>query len=1289
MSNYKGEIGQSSSLIHDTMNNQFAKKKIYSLITKIDVYYTETGIIGVFPLFKDKALNNEIFKESYYPKFLKELDKIKQTCIIKGIEIKHEETNFYKGESISKMKVVYDENKQQILSLKISTQNKVYSYGNHSLFNKREFTTLSKPNNFIPGFKCGFIKDANEIPYLTYIRTHFASNDDFHKYYYEQRGDESERDFSYLKKLFSFPFYLLDIIGRYILNLIDKTIKFLIILSLFLLPLLIYCYHSQNIYNGIIKVNNVNSNYTHFEKLDSIKIYTDKYGFTHIKANSIYDTYFALGFEHAKSRLWQIDIQRRTARGKLSEFFGNFTLKIDLTVRKLGLNELAIKFADYVRKNSKYINEVNSYIDGINFYAKNFLLPIEYDLTFTKFEEWTLEDTIALLNFHSFALSHDWNMEVWYKSLEEGMGKEFADIVFSYRDVNYPFWNDTIVNDDELMELGLHKFRKKSEEILKKERDFVKNFQKEKKNEERIKKDKDDKKLNKENIKEMDLKDNRTLRRENEEEIKKSENTSSDKNVKKENETLTSKTNIKINDTLDKKIPNQELKNKTKQEPESIKQESKKEPKQESEEISKPEQGTKQEIKKENKSIKQESSSIKQESKNETKKESEKKLQPEKELKKEKKKKEDLLKPKEEKKQDKNSTTPESKKEKALNQSLKKEKETSKISTQKENKSNSEMKEPKNKERQSKNNKKPENIDSTSSFTSGPLQTEGASNCWVLSGNYTTSGKPLLSNDPHLPNNMPSLFFVVKLYLEDDIISGASLPGTPFIATGSNKFVTWGLTTENSDNTDLCEERIEDNFYIYDNKKFPIEIVHDEIKVRFGKNVNFDIKYTRNGPLIDQTVPKELLLLNQPFHFDSPISFRSAFYKFNFTNFDFYFGINFAKNKNDFLSVVHKAVAPNYNFHYATKDGEIGWIPLGRLTVKNYYNRFCRGYTSEDDIIKYVPRSEMLSLSNPKKGYIVTANNKPASFNYTYELRGHHNHVRAHRINEMILKFINENHKITINDTMKMINDVHESLAEYILPKILKIIEKNSRFDINQNKYYSMLKKWNFEMNKDSREATIYSVFERDIGYYLLENKFNDIMARGEMSYLHYWNFITGIIDKLYKGERIDMKQCAYRSGNSNCEIYLVNIFNNLETSLKKYMDKNGQIKKWGEINSNDFPYIPFDIIPLINKFFSRRIFGGGNKNTVKIARGPYNHKKSEFIGTQSARLKFICEMNDPFNPYIVIPGGNGGSPFNKYFDNLSKEHENAILYKFENVNFENISNEDDRLIILQKEKLV
>ena len=107
---------------------------------------------------------------------------------------------------------------------------------------------------------------------------------------------------------------------------------------------------------------------------------------------------------------------------------------------------------------------------------------------------------------------------------------------------------------------------------------------------------------------------------------------------------------------------------------------------------------------------------------------------------------------------------------------------------------------------------------------------------------------------------------------------------------------------------------------------------------------------------------------------------------------------------------------------------------------------------------------------------------------------------------------------------------------------------------------------------------------------------------------------------------------------------------------------RNNQSYK--EINSNIFPQIPFDNIPILNQFFSRRVYGGGNRNTVKIARGPFNHKTSEFIGTQSARLKFICEMNDPTNPYIVIPGGNGGSPFNKYYNNLAKAHEDALLYK-------------------------
>ena len=60
-----------------------------------------------------------------------------------------------------------------------------------------------------------------------------------------------------------------------------------------------------------------------------------------------------------------------------------------------------------------------------------------------------------------------------------------------------------------------------------------------------------------------------------------------------------------------------------------------------------------------------------------------------------------------------------------------------------------------------------------------------------------------------------------------------------------------------------------------------------------------------------------------------------------------------------------------------------------------------------------------------------------------------------------------------------MINDVKESFAEYILPKILNILERNHIRDLNKNLYYNMFKRWNYTMNKESEVATLYAVFER------------------------------------------------------------------------------------------------------------------------------------------------------------------------------------------------------------------
>ena len=149
---------------------------------------------------------------------------------------------------------------------------------------------------------------------------------------------------------------------------------------------------------------------------------------------------------------------------------------------------------------------------------------------------------------------------------------------------------------------------------------------------------------------------------------------------------------------------------------------------------------------------------------------------------------------------------------------------------------------------------------------------------------------------------MPGMLFIAKLYLPDgNIISGASLPGSPVIITGSNSYISWGITTENSDTADICEELIQGDHYTKDNTKRPLIISKEIINIKNKPSVEIEVQITENGRVFGKSVPSAFTLLNQNHENSLPLSFRIPFMKRNFTSFDFYFRISFAKNKNYFL----------------------------------------------------------------------------------------------------------------------------------------------------------------------------------------------------------------------------------------------------------------------------------------------------------------------------------------------------------------------------------------------------
>jgi penicillin amidase len=118
----------------------------------------------------------------------------------------------------------------------------------------------------------------------------------------------------------------------------------------------------------------------------------------------------------------------------------------------------------------------------------------------------------------------------------------------------------------------------------------------------------------------------------------------------------------------------------------------------------------------------------------------------------------------------------------------------------------------------------------------GELKAElgGASNSWAIHGNHTKSGKPILSNDPHLGNGMPSVWYLASVLWDEgkdteNYLIGAFLPGVPFSSAGKSKYIGFAVTINPADTSDLFEEKIEGDKYLFKEKWLPLNVRREVI----------------------------------------------------------------------------------------------------------------------------------------------------------------------------------------------------------------------------------------------------------------------------------------------------------------------------------------------------------------------------------------------------------------------------------------------------------------------------
>ena len=180
-----------------------------------------------------------------------------------------------------------------------------------------------------------------------------------------------------------------------------KIIKKILLIILVLIvvaaiSLFAYIFHLKPRYEGKIELKNLQKETT---------VYFDDFGVPHIYADSEKDAMTALGYVHAQDRLWQMELLRRIAPGRLSEIFGAVALKNDMFFSGIGIEEASAKAIAKLDKNGPGYQLTLAYLDGINQYLEEGVTPIEFTLIGVKKEKFTIKDVYNIFGYMSFSFA--------------------------------------------------------------------------------------------------------------------------------------------------------------------------------------------------------------------------------------------------------------------------------------------------------------------------------------------------------------------------------------------------------------------------------------------------------------------------------------------------------------------------------------------------------------------------------------------------------------------------------------------------------------------------------------------------------------------------------------------------------------------------------------------------------------------------------------------------------------------------------------------------------------------
>ena len=541
----------------------------------------------------------------------------------------------------------------------------------------------------------------------------------------------------------------------------------------------------------------------------------------------------------------------------------------------------------------------------------------------------------------------------------------------------------------------------------------------------------------------------------------------------------------------------------------------------------------------------------------------------------------------------------------------------------------------------------------------------GGSNNWVVDGSMTTTGQPILCNDPHLGQSVPSIWFECHLVAGDIDVVGASFPGAPGVIIGHNRHVAWGVTNAISDVEDLYIEKFNPQNprqYEYMGRWEEAQVYREEIRVKGRKEpVIEEVRVTRHGPVLT-TIPSGAPAQDGDQVAELPLALRWTGLEHN-DIVDALEKMALAANIDEFREALRHWDVPAQNFVFADTNGNIGYLMAGAIPIRTKGQALLPspGWTGEYEWNGLIPFDELPQATNPPQHFIVTANNRVIDDNYPYYITHEWlNGYRARRIRDLLTS----KGKLSLSDMAAIQADQYSLPAEQVVPYMLSVAPRTQLAVQAQE----ILRAWRYQLSPDSAGAALYATFLRKLEHIVFAAALGDdeqLLQR----YLGAGTTLLAIVNAYYSRskpllirllhEQDDgwFADSALPNGPRTWSAALLSAF---ESTLEELRAKQGDDParwQYGKIHKLTFSHILGMVKPL-NRLFNRGPYAtGGDIDTVNMGAVAPNQPEAVVIVPSFRQIVNLADL--PASLSIHAPG-QSGHPSSKHYDDFIKPWRNV-----------------------------